>query len=278
MSIDTSFEEPQKDDATRTLGELVLDLEGFEGPIDLLLTLAREQKVDLARISILQLADQYLEFIAGARAIHLDIAAEYLVMAAWLAYLKSRLLLPEEEKDEDEPSGEEIAALLAFQLRRLEAMREAGAKLMALPQLGRDSFSRGEPQQGVARITKPIWQASLYDLLRAYGDQRKRKQPSQLTIVQTELYSIDLAIQRLSHIVGRIPDWTTLLSFLPSDLADPLIKRSAVAAHFVASLELTREGKLELRQADPFGPIWLRDRSDMEGVASTNDAPTYDGH
>jgi len=278
MSIDTSFEEPQKDDAARTLGELVLDLEGFEGPIDLLLTLAREQKVDLARISILQLADQYLEFIAGARAIHLDIAAEYLVMAAWLAYLKSRLLLPEEEKDEDEPSGEEIAALLAFQLRRLEAMREAGAKIMALPQLGRDSFPRGESQQGVARITKPIWQASLYDLLRAYGDQRKRKQPSQLTIVQTELYSIDLAIQRLSHIVGRIPDWTTLLSFLPSDLADPLIKRSAVAAHFVASLELTREGKLELRQADPFGPIWLRDRSDMEGVASTNDAPTYDGH
>ena len=146
MSIDTSFEEPQKDDATRTLGELVLDLEGFEGPIDLLLTLAREQKVDLARISILQLADQYLEFIAGARAIHLDIAAEYLVMAAWLAYLKSRLLLPEEEKDEDEPSGEEIAALLAFQLRRLEAMREAGAKIMALPQLGRDSFPRGESQ------------------------------------------------------------------------------------------------------------------------------------
>ncbi len=276
MSIDTSFEEPQKDDATRTLGELVLDLEGFEGPIDLLLTLAREQKVDLARISILQLADQYLEFIAGARAIHLDIAAEYLVMAAWLAYLKSRLLLPEEEKDEDEPSGEEIAALLAFQLRRLEAMREAGAKLMALPQLGRDSFHRGESQQGVARITKPIWQASLYDLLRAYGDQRKRKQPSQLTIVQTELYSIDLAIQRLSHIVGRIPDWTTLLSFLPSDLADPLINRSAVAAHFVASLELTREGKLELRQADPFGPIWLRDRSDMEGVTSTDDVPTYE--
>lgn len=278
MSIDTSFEEPQKDDATRTLGELVLDLEGFEGPIDLLLTLAREQKVDLARISILQLADQYLEFIAGARAIHLDIAAEYLVMAAWLAYLKSRLLLPEEEKDEDEPSGEEIAALLAFQLRRLEAMREAGAKLMALPQLGRDSFPRGELQQGVARITKPIWQASLYDLLRAYGDQRKRKQPSQLTIVQTELYSIDLAIQRLSHIVGRIPDWTTLLSFLPSDLADPLIKRSAVAAHFVASLELTREGKLELRQADPFGPIWLRDRSDMEGATSTDDVSTYDPH
>ena len=128
MSIDTSFEEPQKDDATRTLGELVLDLEGFEGPIDLLLTLAREQKVDLSRISILQLADQYLEFIAGARAIHLDIAAEYLVMAAWLAYLKSRLLLPEEEKDEDEPSGEEIAALLAFQLRRLEAMREAAVE------------------------------------------------------------------------------------------------------------------------------------------------------
>lgn len=276
MSIDTSFEEPQKDDATRTLGELVLDLEGFEGPIDLLLTLAREQKVDLARISILQLADQYLEFIAGARAIHLDIAAEYLVMAAWLAYLKSRLLLPEEEKDEDEPSGEEIAALLAFQLRRLEAMREAGAKLMALPQLGRDSFPRGEPQQGVARVTKSIWQASLYDLLRAYGDQRKRKQPSQLTIVQTELYSIDLAIQRLSHIVGRIPDWITLLSFLPSDLADPLIKRSAIAAHFVASLELTREGKLQLRQADPFGPIWLKDRSDMEGATSTDDVSTYE--
>ncbi len=278
MSIDTSFEEPQADGASRTLGELVLDLEGFEGPIDLLLTLAREQKVDLARISILQLADQYLEFIASARAIHLDIAAEYLVMAAWLAYLKSRLLLPEEEKDEDEPSGEEIAALLAFQLRRLEAMREAGAKLMALPQLGRDSFPRGEPQQGATRVTKSIWQASLYDLLRAYGDQRKRKQPSQLTIVQTELYSIDLAIQRLSHIVGRIPDWTTLMSFLPSDLTDPLIKRSAVAAHFVASLELTREGKLELRQSDPFGPIWLRDRGESEGVTSANDVPTYDTH
>ncbi|MEZ5647696.1 MAG: ScpA family protein [Alphaproteobacteria bacterium] len=276
MSIDTSFEEPRLDGQPSGI-ELVLDLEGFEGPIDLLLTLAREQKVDLARISILQLADQYLEFIAGARALNLDIAAEYLVMAAWLAYLKSRLLLPEEEKNEDEPSGEEIAALLAFQLRRLEAMREAGAKLMALPQLGRDRFPRGEPQ-GLARIAKPIWQASLYDLLRAYGDHRKRTQPTQLTIAQTELYSIDLAIQRLSYIIGHLPDWATLASFLPAEITDVLVWRSAIAAHFVASLELTREGKLELRQADSFGPIWLRDPSDIKGKMPSHDVPVSDPH
>jgi segregation and condensation protein A len=236
--------------------ELVVDLEGYEGPIDMLLSLAREQKVDLTHISILQLADQYLAFITAARRLSLEIAADYLVMAAWLAYLKSRLLLPEPAPP-DEPSGAELAAALTHQLQRLEAMQQAGARLMARPQLGRDVFGRGAPE-GLPRVLHPVYDAALYDLLRAYGDQRQRKEHSVLHIEAPELYSMDDALQRLERLLGRVPEWRVLMSFLPPGLRGGLVERSAVAATFAASLELVRAGKLQLRQDRAFGPIYLR--------------------
>jgi segregation and condensation protein A len=236
--------------------ELVVDLEGYEGPIDMLLTLAREQKVDLTKISILQLADQYLAFIAAARRLRLEIAADYLVMAAWLAYLKSRLLLPEPAPP-DEPSGAELAAALAHQLQRLEAMQQAGARLLARPQLGRDVFPRGAPE-GLPRVLRPVYDATLYDLLKAYGEQKQRKEGSVLHIEAPELYSMDDALQRLSRFLGRVPEWRTLMSFLPPGLRGGLVERSAVAATFAATLELARSGKIQLRQDTVFGPIYLR--------------------
>jgi len=236
--------------------QLVLDIDGYEGPIDLLLILAREQKVDLTRISILQLADQYLGFVAEARRIRLELAADYLVMAAWLAYLKSRLLLP--EPDEEEPSGEDLAQALAFQLQRLEAMQAVGARLMARPQLGRDVHARGAPE-GIRVVAKSIYDLSLYDLLRAYADHNRRQEFGTWRIAPTELYSMEEALQRLADMLGRLPDWSELASFLPSvDGGGPLLGRSALAAHFVASLELTKAGKLELRQDGVFRPIYLR--------------------
>ena len=246
----------EEDPPRRMARQLVLDLDGFEGPIDLLLTLARDQKVDLTRISILQLADQYLEFIRQARGLRLELAADYLVMAAWLAYLKSRLLLPE-PAGPDEPSGEEMAAMLAFQLRRLEAMREAAARLMARPLLDRDVFARGAPE-GLATVNKSVFQVSLFEMLRAYADQRRRAGPDTLEVEPSPLYSMDEALRWLSDLVGGTPEWETLARFLPPDLAHGLVWRSAVAATFAAALELTRQGRLQLRQAAPFGPIFLR--------------------
>jgi segregation and condensation protein A len=237
-------------------GDLVLDLGAYEGPIDVLLTLAREQKVDLTKISILRLADQYLAFIAEARRLRLELAADYLVMAAWLAYLKSRLLLPE-PPPEGEPSGEDMAAALAFQLQRLEAMQQAGARLMARPQLGRDVFARGTPE-GIPVVSRIVWAVSLYDLLKAYGEQRSRAGAQVLEIRAAELFSMEEALERLTRLVGRIPDWQTLLAFLPDDLKDGLVQRSAVAATFAASLELVRSGRLQLRPDAAFGPIWVR--------------------
>ncbi len=236
--------------------ELVVDLEGFEGPIDMLLMLAREQKVDLTKISITRLADQYLAFIGAARRLRLEIAADYLVMAAWLAYLKSRLLLPEPTPP-DQPSGAELAAALTHQLQRLETMQQAGARLMARPLLGRDVFARGAPE-GLPRVLKPVYELSLYELLRAYGDQRQRKEAQVLHIEAPELYSMDDALHRLQRILGRVPDWRSLLSFLPPGLRGGLIGRSAVAATFAATLELARAGKLQLRQDSAFGPIYVR--------------------
>ena len=241
-------------------GELVVDLEGYEGPIDVLLALARKQKVDLLHISILQLADQYLAFIAEARRLRLEIAADYLVMAAWLAYLKSRLLIPQQEED-DEPSGPEMAEALAFQLRRMEAMQQAGTNVMLLPRLGRDVFSRGSPE-GVKIRRVPVYDLSLYELLKAYGDQQKRHISSPLEIAPTEIYSVDDALERLSSILGRLPDWQTLETFLPHGLrGQGLVQRSAVASTFAASLELAKSGRLELRQSGTFGPIYLRSRA-----------------
>jgi len=236
---------------------LLLDIDGYEGPIDLLLALARDQKVDLTRISILQLAEQYLAFVAEARRVRLELAADYLVMAAWLAYLKSRLLLPEPE--EEEPSGEELAAALAFQLQRLEAMQNAAARLLARPQLGRDMFARGAPED-IPVLEKRIVDLTLYDLLKAYGEHKRREsQQGPLQIKATELFSIEEAIERMTRMLGRLPDWTRLSSFLPAGWrASPLKARSALASTFVATLELAKHGQIELRQDSAFAPIYLR--------------------
>ncbi len=235
---------------------LVLDLDGYEGPIDVLLALAREQKVDLKRISILELADQYLAFIARAGQLRLEIAADYLVMAAWLAYLKSRLLLPQ-SGEEGEPSATDMAAALSFQLQRLEAMREAGVRLMARPQLGREVFARGSPEK-TPLTTTPVFQVSLYDLLKAYALQRRRIEARTLYIEPSQLYSADDALKWLSDMLGGRPDWQTLRSFLPPGLEGGLVARSALASTLAASLELARTGKAQLRQDVAFGPIYLR--------------------
>ncbi|WP_114391661.1 segregation and condensation protein A [Oleisolibacter albus] len=236
---------------------LVLDIDGFEGPIDLLLLLARDQKVDLTRISILQLADQYLAFVETARRLRLELAADYLVMAAWLAYLKSRLLLPDPQ--EEEPSGEELAAALTFQLQRLEAMQGAAARLLKRPQLGRDVFARGAPEDMPVLETR-VHDLTLYDLLKAYGDHKRRQmQSGPLRIAATELYSIEDAIRRMEDILGRLPNWTSLAAFLPPGWkAGGVRTRSALASTFVATLELAKSGRLELRQDGPFSPLYLR--------------------
>ncbi len=244
-------------------GELVVNLEGFEGPLDILLTLAREQKVDLRRISMVALVDQYLAFIANARKLRLEIAADYLVMAAWLAFLKSRLLLPEPETTEDQPTAEEMAEALALQLRRLEAMQEAGLRLMARAQLGRDVFGRGEPE-GVPVVRKAIWDVKLYDLLKTYGDIHRRSNAPVLHIKPMEFFSVEEAAERLGRMLGIAVDWQSLLSFLPPGLQDAMKRRSAVASTFVASLHMVKEGALELQQNGAFGPIFLRKRTRNE--------------
>jgi segregation and condensation protein A len=239
---------------------LVLDLDGYEGPIDLLLALAREQKVDLARISILALADQYLTFIAEQRRLQLEVAADYLVMAAWLAYLKSRLLLPD-PPEEAGPSATELAEALAHRLRLLEAMQRAGASLMARPQLGRDVFARGAPE-GLATIDQPVFELSLYELLKAYGDGHRRQHGQVLTIPPSSYASLSDALERLMRIVGQLPDWRELIAFLPAEFHGELrggaTRKSALAAVFAATLELAKSGQLELRQDRLFGPIYLR--------------------
>jgi segregation and condensation protein A len=253
----TAFEDAARGRAPEG-DELVVDIDGYEGPLDVLLTLAREQKVDLTKISILALADQYLVFIATARRLKLEVAADYLVMAAWLAYLKSRLLLPEPPGPE-QPTGDELAAMLTHQLRRLEAIREVAARLMALPRLDRDVFGRGAPE-GLPRRLVPRYEATLLEMLRAYGELRQRKENAVLRIVPPELYSMDDALERLQRMVGRVPEWRSLISFLPAGLGRGLIERSAIAATFAASLELARTGKLELRQDRSFGPVFVRSK------------------
>jgi segregation and condensation protein A len=235
---------------------LVVDLDVYEGPLDVLLALAREQKVDITRISILRLADQYLAFIAAARRISLEMAADYLVMAAWLAYLKSRLLLPEPE-DEEGLTGEEMAEALTYRLRRLEAVREVGAKLMALPRLGLDVFPRGAPEP-IQIVRNPVYELSLFDLLKAYGAQRRRVQASSYTVAPLQLYALEDALARIQSMLGRTPDWQSLSSFLPPAVAAGPLRRSAVSAMLLVGLEMTRTGEAELRQNFAFGPIYLR--------------------
>ena len=236
--------------------ELVVDLEGYEGPIDILLVLARQQKVDLIQISILQLAEQYLAFIEEAQRLRLEIAADYLVMAAWLAYLKSRLLLPEVD-NEDEPSGPEMVEALAFQLRRLEAMQRAGDQIMELPQLGFDSFSRGTPE-GVNLRRIPVYDLSLFDLLNAYAGQHNRGRAHTLEIEAIEIHSVDDALERFRKILGNTPNWEKLETFLPEDLRQGVIFKSAIAATFAAGLELVKAGKIELYQKSIFDQIYIR--------------------
>jgi len=237
--------------------ELVLNLDGYEGPIDLLLSLSREQKVDLTKISILQLANQYLEFLEQARDLRIEIAADYLVMAAWLAFLKSRLLLPTEKGDEEELSAAEMAARLAFQLQRLEGMRNVGKKLFERPQLGRDFFKRGSPEQ-MKIVRTSVFEVSLFDLLRAYGSTRERENISALRIDPTKLYTTEKALDWLRQVIGKAPNWKTLENFLPPGLGSGIVRRSAMAATFAATLEMVKAGEASLRQSKAFGPLYLK--------------------
>ena len=255
-TIDKADDFTDAAESESTRGSFVVDLDGYEGPIDVLLTLAREHKLDLTKISILALADQYLEFVAKVRRSNLELAADYLVMAAWLAYLKSRLLLPD-LGEEDEPTGEQMAAALAFQLRRLEAMQDAGQKLMARSHLGREFFRRGAPETFRALIN-PVLEVTLYDLLRAYGNQKRRIEGGTLHIEAFEIFTVEDALHRLQSLLGSSPDWESLWHFLPEGVLEGLVQRSAIASTFTASLELAREGKIKLRQSGPFGPIYLK--------------------
>ena len=243
-----------------TVETLVVDVEGFEGPLDLLLALARTQKVDLARISVLALAQQYLDFIAEARRLRLEIAADYLVMAAWLVFLKSKLLLPAEQDTEGEPSGEELAQLLAFRLKRLDAMRESAAQLMTRKRLGRDVFARGMPEP--LRITrKSTYGANLYDLLKAYAQQRQRTAVRSWQVRQRTVWSLKEARDELERLLGMSCDWAPLDQLLAEFLLGPELRRTALASGFTATLEMTREGALEIRQARMFAPLFVRRRS-----------------
>lgn len=234
---------------------LVLQLGSWEGPLDLLLTLARGQKVDLAQISILALVDQYLAWIREARALSLEIAADYLVMAAWLAYLKSALLPPADPEAEPDPA--DMALRLQFQLQRLDAMRDAGGQLLARPQLGWDVFTRAAPE-GLARETRSLYDVDLYELLSAYGAVKARSAVGVHVVRRRPVMALDEAIERLEQLLGRAVDWTELARFLPADLADESYARSVLASTFVAALELTRLGKATLSQGAPFAPILVR--------------------
>lgn len=240
-----------------TPDRLVVDVKGFEGPLDLLLALARDQKVDLAKISILALAEQYLAFIEAARRLRIEIAADYLVMAAWLAYLKSRLLLPAEE--EDQPSGEELAAVLARRLKHLEAIREAGRRLMSASRLGIDVFPRGMPEP-LSVNTQTEWDAKLYDLLSAYGALRLRGIAAHVRVGGRRVLSLQEARRRLVRLIGNATEWETLDSYLMEYLAEPEMRNSARASTLSASLELVREGTVELKQREHFAPLYVRRR------------------
>jgi segregation and condensation protein A len=243
---------------------LVVDVDGFEGPLDLLLSLARTQKVDLRQISVLALAQQYLVFVEKARALRIELAADYLVMAAWLAYLKSRLLLPP-DPEEEAPSGEDLAAHLAFQLERLQAMREAAARLMARDRLGRDVFARGIPEPvGLTRQVRLT--ATLSDLMQAYARIRTRDAFRPLTYDRKNVFTMEEALDRLRGMIGFAGRWTTLEAYLPDGwTADPARRRSATAATFAASLELVKEGKAQLRQSANFAPIEIRRTEGRDG-------------
>ena len=238
---------------------LIVDVDGYEGPLDLLLSLSRSQKVDLRRISVLHLAEQYLGFVERARELRLELAADYLVMAAWLAFLKSRLLLPPDPSDQG-PSGEDLATHLAFQLERLQAMREAAARLMGRDQLARDFFARGIPED-VLRLRRVQYTATLLDLMQGYARIRTRDEFRPMHYDRSHIFTMEQALDRLRGLIGYAGDWTDLISYLPDGWsADPQARRSATASTFASSLELVKQGQVEMRQDDMFAPISIRKR------------------
>ncbi len=247
-------------DERRAAEALIVDVDGFEGPLDLLLTLSRTQKVDLRKISVLKLAEQYLAFVEKARSLRIELAADYLVMAAWLAFLKSRLLLPP-DPSEDGPSGEELAAHLAFQLERLQAMREKAAQLMARDRLGQDRFARGIPEQ-VETARTVTYTATLFDLMQAYARIRTRDEFRPFVLDRDSIFTMEEALDRMRGMIGFTGDWVDIASFIPDGWRrDPKKRRSATAATFAASLELVKAGRATLRQSETFAPIQVRPRS-----------------
>jgi len=255
------FEKERISVAERVASEaLIIDVDGFEGPLDLLLTLSRNQKVDLRKISVLELAHQYLAFVEKAKALRLELAADYLVMAAWLAFLKSRLLLPPDQSEEG-PSGEELAAHLAFQLERLQAMRDSAARLMGRDQLGRDFFARGQIEV-VERVKRVTYTATLLDLMQGYARLRTRDDFRPFVMDRDSVFTMEQALERMRDLIGYRGEWTDIVSWLPDGWEnDPVKRRSATAATFAASLELVKEGHLDIRQSESFAPIELRKRT-----------------
>jgi segregation and condensation protein A len=256
MAQPLPFEDVEPTERAESEPALLVDVDGFEGPLDLLLELARRQKVDLHRISILALAEQYLVFIEAARRMRLELAADYLVMAAWLAYLKSRLLLPEPPKGE-EPSADELATALALRLRRLEAIREAAKRLGERAWLGRDVFARGAPEPIVIK-RDARYEASLYDLLKAYARQRQVQLNSRISLHKRNVWSLLDAREALERLVGRLADWVTLDAYLVEYMAEPSMRPTVLASALSAALEMVREGKLTLRQDVAFAPVWVK--------------------
>jgi segregation and condensation protein A len=257
---DPGWEAPDSDLAPAASEALIVDVAGFEGPLDLLLALARTHKVDIAKISILALVDQYLAYISEAQRLKIEIAADYLVMAAWLTFLKSRLILPREKEADDAPSADEMAQRLAFRLMRLDAMRRAIAELMTRKRLGRDVFQRGMPEQ-VSTVSEVRWTAEIYDLLKAYSDLRRRTVKVTHVVKARRVWSIKQARQKLEGLVGQaIGDWVELDQCLRSYLGTGEEEKTVVASSFGATLEMAREGMIELRQDEPFSPIYMRRR------------------
>jgi segregation and condensation protein A len=248
---------------------LLVDVDGFEGPLDLLLHLARNQKVDLARISVLALAEQYILFIERARALRLELAADYLVMAAWLAYLKSRLLIPDQKGDDGE-SGEEMAAILQFRLKRLEAMRDAAARLVNRNRLGRDVFARGDPELEVID-RRNEYSGTLYDLLTAYASLRQRQAVTNVRIEKRGVWSLKEARTILVRMIGTLREWTALDAFLLEYLTLPGERTTAIASSFAATLELVREGALEVKQQEAFAPLYMRNRNEKKALAEVEE-------
>lgn len=257
--VDSDSDWLESDKADTTSDEVMyVDVDGYEGPLDLLLELARRQKVDLVNVSVLALAEQYLAFIETVREKRIEIAADYLVMAAWLAYLKSRLMVPQMPSD-DEPSGEMMAAMLQFRLKRLEAMRKAGEQLINQPRLNHQVFARGMPEPVIVKKNQ-LWEASLYDLLKAYSVQRERGVATEYSPEKRTVWALQDAREILQRLIGDSMDWVPMDTYLAKYMSTPAERATVMASSFSASLELVRQGEVELRQTLAFGPLLVRRR------------------